>query len=254
MPTKLTIDHCQASVEWQTTDSAIHSRKPAMTRLIRGALDFQRRIFHTKESLFGRLAKGQRPPELFITCSDSRINPNLLTQTDPGELFILRNAGNLVPPHGGPTGGEEATIEYAVVALKVRDIIICGHSHCGAVQGLLNPQALSKMPRVAEWLNHARAILPGLASCPEGERIDRAIEANVLLQLEHLRGHPPVAEALAARKLRLHGWVYRFETGDVSIYNPTTGRFANLSEQARVRGLVPAEPEAAGERTGDESI
>jgi carbonic anhydrase len=225
-----------------------------MTRLIRGALDFQRRIFHTKESLFGRLAKGQRPPELFITCSDSRINPNLLTQTDPGELFILRNAGNIVPPHDGPTGGEEATIEYAVIALKVRDIIVCGHSHCGAVQGLLNPQTLGKLPRVNEWLNHARAILPGLADCPDGEKLERAIEANVLLQLEHLRGLPSVAEALAARKLRLHGWVYRFETGDVNIYDPKTGRFAALSQQARVRGLATEESEAAGDKARDSSI
>jgi carbonic anhydrase len=225
-----------------------------MTRLIRGALDFQRRIFGTKQSLFGRLAKGQRPPALFITCSDSRINPNLLTQTEPGELFILRNAGNLVPPHGAPTGGEEATIEYAVVALKVRDVIVCGHSHCGAVQGLLNPEALASLPRVSEWLANARPILPGLEGTPPGERMDKAIEANVLLQLEHLRSHPPVAAALAARTLRLHGWVYRFETGEVKSYDPVAGRFVPLSEQGRIKELVP-EPEAGvGESHAGDSI
>jgi carbonic anhydrase len=211
-----------------------------MTRLIRGALDFQRRVFGTKKTLFGKLAKGQRPPELFITCSDSRINPNLLTQTDPGELFILRNAGNLVPAHGGPTGGEEATVEYAVLHLKVRDIIVCGHSHCGAIQGLLKPEALRDLPRVADWLQHARAILPDMDKVPAEERLDRAIEANVLLQLEHLRSHPPVAAALAARKLRLHGWVYRFETGEVRTYDPLTGHFVSVSEYGRLKGLIPA--------------
>jgi carbonic anhydrase len=208
-----------------------------MTRLVRGALYFQRRIFGTKESLFGRLALGQRPPELFITCSDSRINPNLLTQTEPGELFILRNAGNLVPAHGGPVGGEEATIEYAVSALKVRDIIVCGHSHCGAVQGLLNPDALKELPCVAEWLAHARGLLNGLDDEPAESKLDRAIEANVLLQLEHLRTHPPVIAALAARKLKLHGWVYRFETGEVRAYDSIVNRFIPLSEKARLKGL-----------------
>jgi carbonic anhydrase len=214
-----------------------------MTRLIRGALDFQRRVFGTQQSLFARLAKGQRPPTLFITCSDSRINPNLLTQTEPGELFILRNAGNLVPPHGTPTGGEEATIEYAVVYLKVRDIIVCGHSHCGAIQGLLHPEALKDLPRVTEWLTYARAILPALADEPEDSRLDRAIEANVLLQLEHLRTQPPVSAALAARTLWLHGWVYQFETGNVRTFDPVAGHFVPLSEKARLLGLgSSAEP------------
>jgi carbonic anhydrase len=225
-----------------------------MTRLIRGALDFQRRIFGTQKSLFGRLAKGQRPPALFITCSDSRINPNLLTQTEPGELFILRNAGNLVPPHGTPTGGEESTVEYAVVGLKVRDIIVCGHSHCGAMAGLVKPEALAEMPRVAEWLTYAKAILPGLEGVPAEERVDRAIEANVLLQMEHLRSHPPVAAALAARTLRLHGWVYRFETGEVRAYDPVAGHFMPLSAQALIKGLESASEGESGTTHPNESI
>jgi carbonic anhydrase len=216
-------------------------------------MEFQRRVFGTKRSLFGRLAKGQKPLELFITCSDSRINPNLLTLTDPGELFILRNAGNIVPPHGTPVGGEEATIEYALKQLRVREIVVCGHSHCGAVQGLLNPDALKEMPRVAEWLQHGRPILDSLSAEPAATRLDRAIEANVLLQLEHLRSHPPVAEALAARKLRLHGWVYQFETGDVRCYNPVAGRFVSLSEKARVSGMA-ADPASGDSRTEDMTI
>ncbi len=225
-----------------------------MTRLINGVLDFQRRVFGSQRSLFGRLARGQRPPVLFITCSDSRINPNLLTQTDPGELFILRNAGNLVPPHGGPASGEEATVEYAVAQLKVHEIVVCGHSHCGAMQGLLNPDALRQLPRVAEWLAYARDLLPRLDGIPPAERLDRAIEANVLLQMEHLRTYPPVAEALRVRSLRLHGWVYQFETGEVRVYDPVRGVFISLSEKARQEGLFPAGAEADSGQRHDESI
>src|SRR5205807_7100192 len=119
-----------------------------------------RRVFARKKELFSQLGKGQTPLALFIACSDSRINPNLLTQTEPGELFILRNAGNLVPPHGAGSGAEAATVEYAVEQLRVRDIILCGHSRCGAMHGLLEPAALAKLPSVAGWLEYAREVLP----------------------------------------------------------------------------------------------
>ena len=219
-----------------------------MSRIIKGVLSFQRRIFGTKESLFGRLARGQKPLALFITCSDSRINPNLLTLTEPGELFILRNAGNLVPAAGGPANGEEATIEYAVAHLHVRDVILCGHSHCGAVQGLLHPQALEKLPRVAAWLEHARAILADLPAenvLPPAERLALAIQKNVLLQLEHLRGHPPLRAALDAGALRLHGWVYHFETGQVDVYDPLTGQFVPLSDARRPKWADEPAPQQA---------
>src|SRR5262249_5018996 len=189
----------------------------AMTRIIQGVIDFQRRVFGGKRSLFQRLGGGQKPLALFITCSDSRVNPNPLTQTEPGELFILRNAGNLVPAHGAPANGEAATVEYAVAHLKVRDVILCGHSKCGAMAGPLAPEAVAAQPAVAGWLEHARDVLPeveaaGAGLAPE-DRLRLAIERNVLRQLEHLRTHPAVAEALAARTLRLHGWVYHFEKG-----------------------------------------
>jgi carbonic anhydrase len=222
-----------------------------MTRLIRGAMEFQRRIFGSQRSLFGRLAGGQKPPTLFVTCSDSRINPNLLTQTEPGELFILRNAGNLVPPHGSPAGGEAATVEYAVAHLKVQEIVVCGHSHCGAVAGLLKPEALEGLPAVAAWLAYGRDVLQKLESVPTEERMGRAIEANVLLQLEHLRTHPAVAGALAARALRLHGWVYHFETGDVRAFDPVQGRFVPLSEKARLASVAAARPDVPRGGLGD---
>src|SRR5580700_7806818 len=156
-----------------------------MTRIIQGVFNFQRRVFGEKRDLFEQLHGGQRPLALFITCSDSRVNPNLLTQTEPGELFILRNAGNLIPPAGSAACGEEATIEYAIVNLKMRDIIVCGHSHCGAIQGLLALEALGNMPRVREWLTYAQPILPELqkdgADLTPAEFLNLAVERNVLL-------------------------------------------------------------------------
>jgi carbonic anhydrase len=223
-----------------------------MTRIIQGVLNFQRRIFGSKRELFSKLGKGQKPLALFITCSDSRITPDLLTQTDPGELFILRNAGNLVPPHGGPAGAEAATIEYAVVQLRIHDIILCGHSKCGAMHGLIAPEALGKLPSVNGWLEHARALLPDLqkvgAGLPEDDLLKLTIEKNVLLQLQHLKTHPAVANALAARALRLHGWVYHFEKGLVDVYDPVSGRFVPLEQQVRQKLLENAEPDT-GPRT-----
>src|SRR5262249_62140067 len=133
-----------------------------MTRIIQGVLDFQRRIFGKKRELFQELGKGQKPLALFITCSDSRIAPDLLAQTEPGELSVLRNAGNLVPPHSAGPWAEAATVEYAVAQLHVRDIILCGHSRCGAMHGLLEPEALRQLPSVAGWLEHAREVLAKL--------------------------------------------------------------------------------------------
>src|SRR4051812_38302899 len=224
-----------------------------MTRIIHGVLDFQRRVFGGKRSLFGRLARGQKPLALFITCSDSRINPNLLTQTEPGELFILRNAGNLVPPHAAGPGGEAATVEYAVAALKIREIIVCGHTHCGAMHGLLDPEALHTLHGVAASLAHAQPILPAVRAAGTGltapALLTVAVEKNVLQQLEHLRTHPAVANALAARTLRLHGWVYHLETGEVTIYDPVSGTFRTAWEAWRKKWVEerPAGAAAPGE-------
>jgi carbonic anhydrase len=211
---------------------------------MQGVINFQKLIFGEKQELFQELAGGQKPLALFITCSDSRIIPDLLAQTGPGELFVLRNAGNLVPPFGAGTGGEAATIEYALVQLRVRDIILCGHSKCGAMHGLLQPEALGRLPSVNGWLEHARAILPKVQSAgslPPDEMLQQAIEENVLLQLEHLRTHPAVRDALEARTVRLRGWVYHFEKGTVDSYDPLTGTFIPLEQQIRQSLLDNAE-------------
>ncbi|MCX8048281.1 MAG: carbonic anhydrase [Methylohalobius sp.] len=205
-----------------------------MQKLIQGIHRFQKEVFGSQRELFARLAQGQHPEVLFITCSDSRIDPNLITQTQPGELFILRNAGNLVPPYGAVMGGEAATIEFAVAGLGVKDIIVCGHSHCGAMQGLLNPPPTRDFPALTHWLTYAeptrRTVVEKYAL--DGQALlNVTIQENVLMQMENLRTHPTVAAGLAQGKLKLHGWVYKIETGEVFGYDPDVGQFTLLTEQ-----------------------
>jgi carbonic anhydrase len=218
-----------------------------MEKLLRGIHAFQREVFRSHEDFFARLARGQRPEALFITCSDSRIAPNLLTQTAPGDLFIMRNAGNLVPPYGAVHGGEAATLEYAIVALGIRDVIVCGHSDCGAMRALLDPSSCEQMPAVRRWLEHAEATRRVLASryqTAEGAALlSAAIQENVLTQLENLRTHPAVAAALARRELHLHGWVYGIDSGDVFAFDPQQEQFVRLDP---ARGAVPAVGRRAG--------
>ncbi|WP_051133986.1 carbonic anhydrase [Methylocystis sp. ATCC 49242] len=206
-----------------------------MQRLIQGLHHFQNAVFGSQRELFERLAKGQAPETLFITCSDSRIDPNLLTQTVPGELFIMRNAGNLVPPYGASQGGEAATIEFAVAGLGVKEIVVCGHSHCGAMKGLLDPPPAKDFPALTQWLGHAestrRVVRDKYADREGASLINITIQENVLAQLENLRTHPVVASGLAQGKLKLHGWVYKIETGEVFGYDPESGQFRLLTEQ-----------------------
>lgn len=194
-----------------------------MEKLIQGVLNFRRNVHPENKDLFGALAEGQSPEVLFITCSDSRIDPNLLTGTEPGDLFICRNAGNIIPPHSNETGGMTASIEYAIAVLGVRHIIVCGHTDCGAVKGALNMDAVKGLPHVTEWLSHCRSAMEivrerhGIESgCSiDTQHLNEAIEENVLQQVQHLRTHPAVAAKLATHKVEIHGWVYNIKTGSV---------------------------------------
>ncbi len=217
-----------------------------MRKLIEGFRQFQRDYYSCHQHLFQQLSRGQRPLALFITCSDSRIDPCLLTGTEPGELFTIRNAGNLVPPYNALRGGEAATIEYAVSVLKIREIIVCGHSHCGAMGGLLHPEQLEELPAVEEWLQHAkprgRQVDAAWAQLEDEEaRLDAAVRQNVLVQLANLRTHPSVAAALERGELALHGWVYQFECGQVYAYDPQEGEFLSLEKAS------PIDPLPAGQ-------
>jgi carbonic anhydrase len=203
-----------------------------MHELIAGIRTFQRDIFPQYRELFAKLAGGQSPEALVVTCSDSRVDPFLLTQAQPGQLFVLRNAGNLVPKYDGFVGGVTATIEFAVVALRVPNIIVCGHSGCGAMMGLLHPETLENMPNVEDWLRrHAEPVREILAKAGRLEGPDelaQAVEANVLVQLENLRTHPSVAEALATGRMALHGWVYDIASGEVRAWNEEWKQFGPL--------------------------
>ncbi|PZM86245.1 MAG: carbonic anhydrase [Candidatus Melainabacteria bacterium] len=214
-----------------------------MQKLITGLHHFQSRIFESHQELFERLAQGQSPDALFITCSDSRINPNLITQTQPGDLFILRNAGNIIPPFGAANGGEGATIEFAIAGLGVKDIIVCGHSLCGAVKGLLNLESIKKLPSVVSWLSHAEATRRIVeenyidAGLNAEELLSVAIQENVLVQLENLKTHPAVAVKLSRGEINLHGWTYKIETGQVFSYDSKTGQFAEIREASDVTAI-----------------
>lgn len=167
------------------------------------------------QSIYSQLENGQSPETLFITCSDSRISPNLITQTDPGEIFVIRNAGNIVPKPGTGELAIEGTIEYAVQALKVKNIVVCGHAKCGAVGGLLNLDGLDSLPAVRDWVKKSEAVLERVADCDEDSKGCEAIKANVMLQLEHLMEYDYVKSAVEQGELELHGIVYDFGTGEV---------------------------------------
>ena len=204
-----------------------------MKKIIEGVRQFQAQVHGEHQELFEKLAHGQQPETLFITCSDSRIDPNLVTQTKPGELFVVRNAGNIVAPYSASPSAETAAIEYAVNALKVQNIVICGHAKCGAMQGLLAVEQLDSLPSVKSWLGHAaaaRTVVQEKYPDKSGDELLRVtICQNVLVQLDNLRTHPAVAAALATDRLQLHGWVYDFATGDVTAYDPQQGKFVSLS-------------------------
>lgn len=203
-----------------------------MQKLIEGIHKFQKEIFSSQIELFKRLEKGQAPQVLFITCSDSRINPNLFTQTEPGDLFIIRNAGNIIPSYNSASSSEMATIEFAVNVLKIKDIIICGHSHCGAMKALLQPETLKDLTAMKSWLAHAsetfRIVKSHYNHLDEPAKLMAAIEENVLVQLKQLESHPSIAEKLAINEIRLHGWIYKFETGIVFKYDAESGQFSPL--------------------------
>ncbi len=210
-----------------------------MKKLIEGLKKFQRDVFKTKRALFKSLAYGQEPRALFITCSDSRIDPCLITQTDPGELFILRNAGNLVPSYGTTIGSTIATIEYAVGVLGVKNIIVCGHTDCGVVKAILEPEQVGDLPAVKTWLLQAEAtrrVVRENYSHLTGDALYVATtQENVRIQLEHLQTHPVVASRLRSKRLELHGWVYSIETGDVWDYEFQQDAFRSLLPAAKTR-------------------
>jgi carbonic anhydrase len=205
-----------------------------MDRLLTGYARFRREIFPAQRERFSDLSRGQQPDALFITCADSRIVPNLITQTEAGEIFVVRNVGNIVPPHGEFTGGVSSAIEYAVIGLNVRHIVILGHSDCGAMKALLHPEKVASMKAVTAWLHHSQAALHVVReNCPDctGDELLRAVtEENVVAQLDHLRTHPSVAARLRKGALQVHGWIYEIAEGRLSEWDAQAKGFAPLEE------------------------
>ncbi|QDU76303.1 Carbonic anhydrase 1 [Bremerella volcania] len=200
-----------------------------MRDLLTGVTQFQKNTFPKKKSRFEELGRGQSPEALFITCSDSRVNPELFTNCEPGEIFVIRNAGNIVGRKGEADLGMAATIEYAVKALRVPQIIVCGHAKCGAMQGLMTPEAVTSMPEVGKWVSLSKKALEDLSVNPHVDRLTQIVEANIRLQLRNLMTFPEVADAVEAGSLRLHGWLYDFETGKVTVLAPEINRFVDCN-------------------------
>jgi carbonic anhydrase len=192
-------------------------------KFLGGISRFQKQVYPEHQELFEKLATGQRPEALFITCADSRIDPCLMTQTKPGELFICRVIGNIVPPYPDAVGGVSATIEYAVGVLRVPEVIVCGHTDCGVMRGALNPQALEAFPNVTAWLRFAN--VEQRETEPSPDFLLALAENNVVAQLKNLATHPTVQERVNQGDLALHGWVYHIGPGTVTVYNEASGKF-----------------------------
>jgi len=209
-----------------------------LNKLKDGVIRFQTSVYPSQAAKYEKAAsEPQRPEALFITCADSRIDPELITQSGPGEIFVTRNVGNLVPAYGEMLGGVSAVIEYAVSALKVKHVVICGHSDCGAMKALLNPSSLDSMSTVKSWMRNAEAALSVATSIGKEaddfpKKLSTLTEENVLLQLQHLRTHPSVAGAIAREELTLSGWVYEIGSGQVRISQNGERKFELVAEGA----------------------
>ena len=216
-----------------------------MEHVLERAAHFRGKIFPDQSALYRRLASdGQSPKALMISCADSRVVPELITQAAPGDLFVCRNAGNIVPPFATQNGGVSSTVEYAVAALGVRDIIVCGHSDCGAMKALMNPEMLEGMPNVTAWLRHshaAKCVVDGGYDNLEGaDAVRTAALENVVVQLAHLRTHPSVAAGIARGEIALHGWFVDISAGMVLGLDGEGGRFVPIREDRPMPVALPA--------------
>ena len=203
-------------------------------RLLNGVRKFRKEVFpHRREVYEQVIEEGQEPHTLFITCADSRIDPELITQSGPGDIFVARNIGNIVPAYGDVLGGVSAVIEYAVSALEVDQVVICGHSDCGAMKGLMHQETLNKLPTVQRWLRNAHTALSvAEALSPKTDEpafLHHLIEQNVVLQINHLRTHPSVAGRIAQGNLAVYGWLYDIAAGTVCVYDEVKGSFQEVN-------------------------
>jgi carbonic anhydrase len=215
-----------------------------MDKIIEGIRRFRRDTYPQLKPLYDDLVKsGQKPHALVIGCSDSRIAFETLTGCGPGELFIVRNAGNIIPQYGKYMGGVTASIEFAISRLPIRDVIVCGHTYCGAMAALLRPQSAEDMPAVQKWISFARQAKRRIGkehTAVFDNHLREAVAENVKLQLEHLRTYPCIQKGMNAGSIRLHGWVYEIENGDVVSYDEGGNRWLSLTEPEEPKRDVSA--------------
>jgi len=214
-----------------------------MQDIIDGFLKFQRDAFPERVKLFKDLATQQSPRALFVSCSDSRLVPELVTQREPGDLFVIRNAGNIVPSYGPEPGGVSASVEYAVAALQVADIVICGHSDCGAMTAIATCKCLDHMPAVAGWLRYAdsaRVVNEARPHQTPHAKVEAMVRENVIAQLANIQTHPSVRLALEEGRVALHGWIYDIESGRIDAFDGRTGQFVSLADNPEVRAVSHA--------------
>jgi carbonic anhydrase len=208
-----------------------------MKTIINGFLQFKKDVFPQKRKLFQDLANGQNPMALFVTCADSRIVPELITQSQPGDLFICRTVGNQIPPYGAAgESGVASSVEYAVQVLGVQDIIVCGHTDCGAMKALLRPEKMASLPATRAWLRNADAahsvVRENYSEVSEDALLDLISKENVIAQLENVKTHPVVAARIARAELQLHGWLYHIHSGEITAFDIGTGQFVPLDHNA----------------------
>lgn len=221
-----------------------------MNDVIGRVFNFETKVFADEADLYSQLANhGQTPKVLMISCSDSRVVPEQIMQARPGDLFVCRNAGNIVPPFAQQNGGVTSTVEYAVAALQVTDVIVCGHSGCGAMGALMNPDSLEGLPNVAGWLKHAHAAKSVVDHSYEDLDGPAAIRAasleNVVVQLSHLRTHPAVAARMAKGNLTMHGWFVDIHAGGILALDGKSGRFLPVRDGEELPVALPAERRVA---------
>lgn len=217
-----------------------------MKKLVKGIVEFRKKLLPTYREKFSQLACGQSPDTLFITCSDSRIAPNWFASTDPGDLFVIRNVGNLIPDcgengHSTADESEAAGIEFAILNLNVKDIIVCGHSDCGAMHAILKDRKNVQAPHLRAWLRHGEDSLSRLKTFKKNSSVGEVNElsqSNVLQQLDHLRSYPVVKERLATGTLKLHGWWFDLATANVYAYEESMKRFIVIDEEEASRILA----------------
>lgn len=217
-----------------------------MKKLIEGIVEFRRNVQKEYREAFGKLATGQSPDTLFIACSDSRVVPNTFASSNPGDLFVLRNVGNLIPPcdkHGISKSDESeaAAIEFSVLTLNISDIIVCGHSECAAMRALVSDRQGVKEPNLKSWLRHGDSALSqlnqGLAPDLKLKKHNQLSQLNVLLQIENIKTYPAVRERVEAGKLRVHGWWFDIAHADVYAYDKEYKRFILIDETSADRIL-----------------